>query len=303
MEHWRRSYVPMPCSGAFFILDATVNTEAESADTSRMGVYLRFSDLKAVGTANQHMVYFRGAADIARKKQIQMHNRWNLEFDTSLIPCYETLLEFRQSRLAEGAMWTERIQLSDTWEDVILLCVPVLDQNGVPWRICGVELSQLYFVLSYPAAESRFGKYDYTPCPGRGQKIRLVEIHDRQCGRNLPETGWSFESQKWEILSDSHHRNGSLFWLFQSAGCTIMQRPAAYDFNFAVGGELSSGISSEPPDLVCRNLRVSDSDPSHGGRCIGTFFSSDCAKPEGCAADKDGRRWPECQDPFRHLRD
>ena len=56
------------CSGAFFILDATVNTKAEAADTSRMGVYLRFSDLKAVGTADQHMVYFRGAADIARKK-------------------------------------------------------------------------------------------------------------------------------------------------------------------------------------------------------------------------------------------
>ena len=120
------------CSGAFFILDATVNTKAETADTSRMGVYLRFSDLKAVGTANQHMVYFRGAADIARKKQVQMHNRWDLEFDTSVIPCYETLLDFDQKHLAEGAVWTERFRLRDTWEDVVLLCVPVLDQNGVP---------------------------------------------------------------------------------------------------------------------------------------------------------------------------
>lgn len=161
------------CSGAFFILDATVNTEAEFADTSRMGVYLRFSDLKAVGTANQHMVYFRGAADIARKRQIQMHNRWNLEFDTALIPCYETLLEFHQSRLAEGVVWTERIRLSNTWEDVILLCVPVMDQNGVPCGICGVELSQLYFALSYPAAESRFGNMVTLLAPAEGRKYDL----------------------------------------------------------------------------------------------------------------------------------
>lgn len=99
---------------------------------------MRFSDLKAVGTANQHMVYFRGAADIARKKQVQMHNRWDLEFDTSVIPCYETLLDFDQKHLAEGAVWTERFRLRDTWEDVVLLCVPVLDQNGVPRGICGV---------------------------------------------------------------------------------------------------------------------------------------------------------------------
>ena len=33
------------CSGAFFIMDATVNTEIEKAETSRMGVYLRLSDL------------------------------------------------------------------------------------------------------------------------------------------------------------------------------------------------------------------------------------------------------------------
>ena len=161
------------CSGAFFVLDATVNTKAECADTSRMGVYLRFSDLKAVGTANQHMVYFRGAADLARKKQIQMHNRWDLEFDTSLIPCYDTLLHFNRSRLAEGAVWTERFRLRDTWEDVTLLCVPVLDQNGEPCGICGVELSQLYFVLSYPAAESQFGNMVTLLVSGEGKKYDL----------------------------------------------------------------------------------------------------------------------------------
>ncbi len=49
------------CSGVFVILDATVNnTKTEYADTSRMGIYLRLSDLKAVNTSKQHVVVFSG---------------------------------------------------------------------------------------------------------------------------------------------------------------------------------------------------------------------------------------------------
>ena len=66
------------CSGVFVILNATVNTETEYADTSRMGIYLRLSDLKAVNTSKQHVVFFRGNAYIARAEQVQLHNRWNL---------------------------------------------------------------------------------------------------------------------------------------------------------------------------------------------------------------------------------
>ena len=114
--------------------------------------YLRFSDLKAVGTADQHIVYFRGAADVARKEQVQMHNRWDLEFDTEMIPGYDTLMDFSGKRLAEGCQWSERMRLRDTWEDVLLLCVPVMDNSGKVRGICGVELSGLHFTLTYPAA-------------------------------------------------------------------------------------------------------------------------------------------------------
>ncbi len=90
-----------------------------------------------------------------------------------MVSCYETLLNFNQNRLAEGAVWTERFRLRDTWEDVILLCIPILDQNGVPCGICGVELSQLYFALSYPAAESQFGNMVTLLAPAEGRKYDL----------------------------------------------------------------------------------------------------------------------------------
>ena len=145
------------CSGVFVILNATVNTETEYADTSRMGIYLRLSDLKAVNTSKQHVVFFRGNADIARAEQVQLHNRWNLEFDTSALPGYEQIMQFDGNRLVESCLWTDRLELSDTWEDVQLLYVPVLDSTGKVRGLCGMEMSNLYFRLSYPMVEGSCG--------------------------------------------------------------------------------------------------------------------------------------------------
>ena len=132
---------------SFVILNATVNTETEYADTSRMGIYLRLSDLKAVNTSKQHVVFFRGNAYIARAEQVQLHNRWNLEFDTSALSGYEQIMKFKGNRLAESCLWTDRLKLKDTWEDVQLLYVPVLDSTGKVRGLCGMEMSNLYFRL------------------------------------------------------------------------------------------------------------------------------------------------------------
>ena len=101
------------CSGVFVVLDATVNTKTEYADTSRMGIYLRLSD-------------------------------------TSALSGYEQIMQFDGNRLVESCLWTDRLELSDTWEDVQLLYVPVLDSTGKVRGLCGMEMSNLYFRLSYP---------------------------------------------------------------------------------------------------------------------------------------------------------
>jgi DNA-binding CsgD family transcriptional regulator len=164
------------CSGAFFCLDATANTQLEGADHSRMGLYLRYSALKAVGPSNQqHIVCFRGAAEVARRAKIQMHNRWNPELDTSQIPGYAQVMSFSGNRLAECCVWTKRIPLRDTWEDVMMLCVPIVDGSGVVRGICGVEISDLYFNLSYPAMSSPYGSMVTVLAPIEGNRILLDE--------------------------------------------------------------------------------------------------------------------------------
>ena len=72
-----------PCSGAYVVLDATTNTDSPIAENSRTGMYLRFANLSVKNSVKQDIVYFRGIPNVARERQLEMHNRWNLEFDVS----------------------------------------------------------------------------------------------------------------------------------------------------------------------------------------------------------------------------
>ena len=145
------------CSGAYLVLDATTNTASDKADHSATGLYLRFANLNARGSANQDVVYFRGIPEIARQEQLQLHNRWNLEFDTDLFPGYDRLMQAHVTRLADACCWSDRFRLPDTWEDVFLLCTPVLDLEGNVRGLCGLELSSLYCYFCYPELDSSFG--------------------------------------------------------------------------------------------------------------------------------------------------
>lgn len=145
------------CNGAYAILDATANTTLPVADHSRSGLYLRYSNLSASSPVTPTVVYFRGMPDIARQKELELHNRWNLEFDTDQIPGCRALMGTHLERPAQRYFWSRRIDLKDTWESAMLLCVPIVCSDGTVCGICGAEISALYFQLSYPAVEGEFG--------------------------------------------------------------------------------------------------------------------------------------------------
>ena len=63
------------CSGAYFVLNATTNTESDKASHSATGLYLRYANFNAKGAAQQDVVFFRGIPDIARAERIELHNR------------------------------------------------------------------------------------------------------------------------------------------------------------------------------------------------------------------------------------
>lgn len=163
------------CSGTYFVLDVTTNTQTNTAADSRSGMYLRFANLNTKNSATQDIVYFRGIPDIAREERIELHNRWNLEFDRSAFPEYDRLMEQKVDNLTKTSYWTERFRLTDTWEDVMLLAVPILDNHGEVIGLCGVEISELYFYLSYPVLVSPFGSMTTVLAPMGEKGIDLAK--------------------------------------------------------------------------------------------------------------------------------
>lgn len=145
------------CNGAYAILNATTNTGLDGAEHSRSGIHLRYSNLSASRPVTPTVVYFRGIPDIAQQKDLELHNRWNLEFDINQIPGCRSLMEAPLDQPMEHYFWSQRIDLKDTWESAMLLCVPIVGSNGSVYGVCGVEISALYFQFSYPPGEGQFG--------------------------------------------------------------------------------------------------------------------------------------------------
>ena len=163
------------CNGAYVILNATTNTALAGADHSRSGIHLRYSNLSASSPVTPTVVYFRGIPDIARQKDLELHNRWNLEFDTDQIPGCRELMDMPLDRPAQCYFWSRRIDLKDTWESAMLLCVPIVGSDGTVYGVCGVEISALYFQLSYPAADGQFGSAVTVLAPLQDSRLLLSE--------------------------------------------------------------------------------------------------------------------------------
>ena len=160
------------CSGAYFILDATTKTEAPGGGRSRMGLYLGSGNVGTDGMANQYITFFRGVADVARKENIQMHNRWNLEFDIDNVPGYEILMDFDGRRILDSCYLSNRVTLSGTWEQVVLLSIPVVLEGKVR-GVCGVELSELFFNMVFPSVESPYGNMVTVVAPIADKRLLL----------------------------------------------------------------------------------------------------------------------------------
>lgn len=146
-----------PCNGAYLIIDASTNTSVPGAENSRAGIYLRYANLSTKGAVQQDITMYRGIPEVARLMGMELHNRWDLEFNIADLSEYARAMNSPTTRLVDGCFWTGCVRLTDTWEDILLLIVPIQDQNGVVQGICGLELSDLYLRLSYPAHSSDYG--------------------------------------------------------------------------------------------------------------------------------------------------
>lgn len=160
-------------SGVFAVLDATVNTEAPVARYSRSGLYLRMANVS--GSALENDIFlFRGNPNIAMQNRIQIHNRWNMEFNIESMDWYESQL-FNKEQGRENYLWIDRHSLDGMWENSIFLSVPMIGNEGACYGICGLEFSHLLFRLTYPKFESKYGDMVTIIAPVEGNKLLVSE--------------------------------------------------------------------------------------------------------------------------------
>lgn len=163
------------CNGAYAILNATVNSTLDNAEYSKSGIYLRYSNLSESNPVTPTVVYFRGIPDIALQKNLELHNRWNLEFNINQIPDFKYLCEGGIDRPEKSYYWSKRIDIRDTWESSMLLLTPIVGSNGEIYGACGIEISALYFQLSYPVAKGEFGSVVTALAPIEDGRLKLSE--------------------------------------------------------------------------------------------------------------------------------
>ena len=143
-----------PCSGAFYVLNTTCN---DSLDTSfHNGLYLKFSNLYSENTIHNKVCLYRGSASVARSHCINLHSTWHLEMDTSAFSEIDAMLNASENALSQPYSFTALYPLSDSWENVRFMCVPLRSAGGQIIGVCGFEITSLYFQLSQKIVDDTY---------------------------------------------------------------------------------------------------------------------------------------------------
>lgn len=141
------------CSGAFLILNSTVNPELENAEYSRAGLYIKNMEPNIISSSAPNLTLLRGFSSIGRKNSVNLHTQWKLEFDINdafyyTVPQRTAVLN-SDLPLSKLYYWSGPLTFPDTSEEVMLCSVPIMDSNQNIYGVCGLEISSMLFKLSH----------------------------------------------------------------------------------------------------------------------------------------------------------
>jgi len=143
IEPTRQKLLQTNCSGAFVMLNATVNSKLPEASYSKTGLYLQ---INGYNLNDPDILLYRGIPDIAKSHDIVLHRKWRLEFCTDLFPNYAELVSDAAIPTESAYRITELFKLPGTSEYALLLTVPMIGTDGTYYGICGFEISASYFM-------------------------------------------------------------------------------------------------------------------------------------------------------------
>jgi len=146
LEPLKQRLLQTDCSGAFVMLNATVNSSLPDASDSKTGLYLQISGYDR--TASDILLY-RGIPDIAKANGITPHRKWRLEFRTDLFRNYAEIISSASMTPKQAYRISEPFKLPGTSEYALLITVPMFGKDGTYYGICGYEVSASYFMVHH----------------------------------------------------------------------------------------------------------------------------------------------------------
>ena len=138
------------CSGVFVVFDATVNSSVPDAHLSKAGIYLKLANIHNCDPIAPILLFARGMHEVGSRHGHDFHNRWELEFSLSRLGMFETVKANASPDLSQCFYFTPRMNFEGTWENMMLLGVPLMSRKGEFMGICGLEMNSLYFRLAFP---------------------------------------------------------------------------------------------------------------------------------------------------------
>lgn len=142
------------CSGAFYLLNATINPA--NTPNHRTGLYVKYIHLHSENTLMNELTLFRGDYSIARSHGINLSTTWQPEMNLDLLPEIQALLtSSKENHPKDRVEITAPHLLIDTQDYARHIILPIYDRSGTLIGCCGYEINSAYYQVREPVV-----KYD-----------------------------------------------------------------------------------------------------------------------------------------------
>lgn len=141
------------CGGTFILLDASIDPDAENADSQKAGIFIKKTQPTFTETVGVNMYYLRGPAQIARDNKIGLIGQWMMEYNIEGEEFFNTVMDTARQNpdlaLSRLYYWSQYTVLENNSEAGFLLCIPLRSADGTVFGVCGYEVSDRMFKTLY----------------------------------------------------------------------------------------------------------------------------------------------------------
>ncbi len=241
-------------SGAFFILDATINPSVEGAENSRAGLYIKNMEPNIINAAAPNIILLRGPSQVGRENSVTLHSQWRMEFDVSDAPYYSNPLKAAwqfDKPVSRMYYWSHAGVLPNTTEPILLCSIPVILPDKTVIGVCGLEISEMLFKLSNVPKTSSFQRMAGMLAPYGENKIDVggALVAGRYTDRTFEESG--------TLLTTGNYGNGLNTYnlLGKNVLVGLHQEVKLYPEDTVFGAEKWAAVVTVPAEDVSYYLR------------------------------------------------